>query len=85
MRCVVHRNYEALNTGRLFGGGVGGGGCLVFLNALGMNHGIQISKVNNTIQYNITLLPSVNTIALECFVVPSTLITQIHPWHRAWY
>ena len=39
---------------------------------------VNIPSTYNTIKYNITLLPSVNTIALECFVVPSTLITHSH-------
>ena len=39
---------------------------------------LGISFDYNTVQYNITLLPSVNTIALECFMVPSTLMTHSH-------
>ena len=37
-----------------------------------------LHTVKCTVKYNTTLLPSVITIALQCFVMPSTLITQSH-------
>ena len=51
----------------------GGGGMRGFTHMFVYNF-----KFYNYIQYNVTLFTSVNTIALECFVVPSTLITHSH-------
>ena len=36
-------------------------------------------------QYNTTLLPNVDTVALECSVVPSTLITYCHTYNTQNY
>ena len=48
MRCIIHRKYEALNAEGLVVGEFLLLFLFCFLNALSMNHGIQINKVHPT-------------------------------------